>query len=108
MTKIKTKTETRKASAKAIAPRVPAGSPGRNRRSAETRLQELKQRLREIGDLGAAGALLDWDQATYMPEGGATARARQGADADALIFRAGQAGYNLRPILSWLKSEAKA
>ena len=42
-------------------------------------LVELKQRLREIGDLNAAGDLLKWDQATYMPEGGAGARGRQRA-----------------------------
>lgn len=42
-------------------------------------LQELKQRLREISDLQAAAALLHWDQATYMPPGGAAARARQAA-----------------------------
>jgi carboxypeptidase Taq len=74
----KSKTKARK-SAKAIGRRASAGNPGRNRRSVETKLQELKRRLREIGDLGAAGALLDWDQATYMPKGGAAARARQGA-----------------------------
>jgi hypothetical protein len=34
-------------------------------------LVELKQRLREISDLNAAGHVLTWDQATYMPEGGA-------------------------------------
>ena len=33
----------------------------------------------EINDLRAAGAVLSWDHATYMPRGGATARARQGA-----------------------------
>ena len=33
----------------------------------------------EIGDLSSAGAVLGWDQATYMPKGGAAARARQGA-----------------------------
>jgi len=54
--------------------------PGRrNRRSAEDKLAELKARLSEITDLGSAGALLEWDQATYMPSGGAVARARQGA-----------------------------
>ncbi len=42
-------------------------------------LADLKQRLREISDLRAAGAVLSWDQATYMPEGGAAARGRQGA-----------------------------
>jgi carboxypeptidase Taq len=77
--KTKTKTKTRKSSAKATGRRAPAGSPGRNRRSVETRLRELKHRLHEIGDLDGASALLGWDQATYMPPGGAAARARQGA-----------------------------
>ena len=45
----------------------------------EGSLAELKARLREIGDLRAAAAVLDWDQATYMPEGGAVARGRQTA-----------------------------
>jgi carboxypeptidase Taq len=45
----------------------------------EARLGELKHRLSEIADLGSAGAVLGWDQATYMPAGGAAARARQGA-----------------------------
>jgi uncharacterized protein (TIGR01244 family) len=36
----------------------------------------------------------------------ALARARQGADADALMSGAAQAGYDLRPILPWLKGEA--
>ena len=35
--------------------------------------------LLEISDLNSAGAVLGWDHATYMPKGGATARARQGA-----------------------------
>jgi carboxypeptidase Taq len=51
--------------------------PARNRRSAEQMLVELKRRLREISDLTAAGDILTWDQATYMPRGGADARARQ-------------------------------
>src|SRR5262249_31477184 len=42
-------------------------------------LKELKHRLLEISDLAAAGAVLGWDHATYMPKGGADARARQGA-----------------------------
>ncbi len=48
----------------------------RNRRSSEQKLAELKRRLLEIGDLGAAGAVLGWDQATYMPKGGSGARSR--------------------------------
>jgi carboxypeptidase Taq len=56
-----------------------AGKPARNRRSTEQMLVELKRRLREISDLNAAGEVLSWDQATYMPEGGAGARGRQRA-----------------------------
>lgn len=43
----------------------------------EAKLQELKTRLMEIDDLKSAAALLHWDQSTYMPPGGAPARARQ-------------------------------
>jgi len=54
-----------------------AGKPAR--RSAEQMLNELKRQLREISDLNAVGDVLSWDQATYMPEGGAGARGRQRA-----------------------------
>jgi hypothetical protein len=54
-----------------------ADKPARNRRSAEQMLVELEQRVREISDLNAASDLLNWDQATYMPERGADARGRQ-------------------------------
>jgi carboxypeptidase Taq len=52
-----------------------AGRP--DRRTLEERLADLKSRLLEIGDLGYAAAVLDWDQATHMPPGGAQARGRQ-------------------------------
>jgi carboxypeptidase Taq len=45
----------------------------------EKKLQELKSRLLEVGDLGHVNALLGWDQSTYMPPGGAEARGRQSA-----------------------------
>ena len=45
----------------------------------EKKLQELKTRLLEVGDLNHITALLEWDQATYMPPGGAEARGRQSA-----------------------------
>jgi carboxypeptidase Taq len=45
----------------------------------EKQLAELKTRWMEIFDLQHAGALLTWDEATYMPPGGATARGRQSA-----------------------------
>jgi len=43
----------------------------------ENKLQELTARLNEINDLGAAASVLTWDQTTYMPPGGASARAHQ-------------------------------
>jgi carboxypeptidase Taq len=43
----------------------------------EEKLIELKNRLAEIDDLNNAGSVLGWDQATYMPPGGAPARGRQ-------------------------------
>jgi carboxypeptidase Taq len=41
------------------------------------KLEELKTRLAKIHDLRRAGEMLSWDQSTYMPPGGASARARQ-------------------------------
>ncbi len=43
----------------------------------EDKLNELKTRIIEINDLESAAGLLEWDQNTYMPPGGAPARARQ-------------------------------
>jgi len=43
----------------------------------EKKLEELKTRLAEINDLNNAASLLAWDQATYMPPGGAAARGKQ-------------------------------
>ena len=40
----------------------------------ESKLQDLKARLQEAGDLSAVGSVLFWDQSTYMPSGGAAAR----------------------------------
>ena len=45
----------------------------------EQKLQELKTRLLEVGDLNHLNALLGWDQGTYMPSGGAEVRGRQSA-----------------------------
>jgi carboxypeptidase Taq len=59
--------------------RAPKALSTNGRRSAEERLVELKQRLLEISDLGRVGSVLGWDEATYMPKGGAVARGRQSA-----------------------------
>ncbi len=43
----------------------------------EEKLNRLKTLLYEIHDLGAAQAVLGWDQLTYMPPGGAEERSEQ-------------------------------
>lgn len=43
----------------------------------EAQFAQLKARLLEINDIESAAALLYWDQVTYMPAGGASARGRQ-------------------------------
>ena len=43
----------------------------------DAKLEELKQRLAEINDVRSAASVLNWDQMTYMPPGGAEARGRQ-------------------------------
>ena len=43
----------------------------------QDKLNELKKRLGEISDIQNAVAVLGWDQQTYMPTGGAEARAQQ-------------------------------
>src|SRR5215813_12676250 len=51
----------------------------KNRQSSDAILADLKRRLSEIYDLNAAGSVLGWDEATYMPTRGALARGRQSA-----------------------------
>ncbi len=41
------------------------------------KLNHLKELLGEVQDLHGAASLLDWDQNTYMPEGGSEARGQQ-------------------------------
>lgn len=43
----------------------------------EEKLQELKTRLAEVSDIDKTLHVLGWDQSTYMPPAGASARARQ-------------------------------
>ncbi len=43
----------------------------------EQQLKELRTRLAEVFDLNQAAAVLDWDQQTYMPPGGAENRGQQ-------------------------------
>ncbi|HZY44815.1 MAG TPA: carboxypeptidase M32 [Anaerolineae bacterium] len=41
------------------------------------KFDELKNRLMEVNDINSAASVLNWDQLTYMPPGGAPARGRQ-------------------------------
>jgi carboxypeptidase Taq len=43
----------------------------------EDKIKQLRDILAEISDLSYSAALLDWDQQTYMPPGGAEARGNQ-------------------------------
>jgi carboxypeptidase Taq len=60
---------------------VKASNKPRKRRTGRQLIEamrvEVKRRLMEISDLNFAGAVLNWDQATYMPPGGTAARGRQ-------------------------------
>lgn len=75
----KTKMKRKPAPARRKMKQAPRPSRGKTGRPAESDLTELKARLREISDLSAANAVLNWDQATYMPSASAEARGRQGA-----------------------------
>ena len=44
---------------------------------AQAKLDELRERLGEISDLGRARALLAWDEHTYMPPAGIEPRSEQ-------------------------------
>ena len=70
--KARVRVRTRKAKAAKSKPAGRAAAPSRCS-------PNLKPRLLEISDLSSADAVLGWDQATYMPKGGAAARGRQSA-----------------------------
>ncbi|HEX2652423.1 MAG TPA: carboxypeptidase M32 [Xanthobacteraceae bacterium] len=70
-------------------------------------LAELKNRLLEIHDLHAAASVLGWDQATYMPSGGAAARGRQGATLSRLAHEK-SVDPALGKIIDRLESESAA
>ena len=53
----------------------------------EEKLKELKEIWHEISDLGHAASVLAWDQETYMPVGGAPARASAQVRLSQLIFQ---------------------
>jgi len=52
-----------------------------------SQLETLRTRLGELADIRAAIALLEWDQETYMPPKGSTARGKQVATLSAIAHR---------------------
>ncbi len=68
----------------------------------EEKLAQLKNKIAEISDLNQVGALLGWDQQTYMPPNGAEARGNQ----QALIGRLAQE-WSTAPELGKLLDELK-
>lgn len=73
----------------------------------EEKLRELKTRLQEATDLSLVGALLSWDQSTYMPPGGAIARGRQLALLGRLAhqaFTAPEIGRLLDALTPWAET----
>jgi carboxypeptidase Taq len=64
-------------------------------------------RLQEVNDLNGAAAVLHWDQATYMPPGGAPARGRQWlpwAARPRKIHRPGEVGKLLDDLQTYAES----
>ena len=43
----------------------------------EEKMKQLRETLAEVSDLNSVGAVLGWDQQTYMPPGGAEGRGNQ-------------------------------
>ena len=79
----------------------------------EELLQELKKRLAEVADLQKASDVLDWDQQTYMPPGGAQARAEQLATLQRIahtLFTSDEMGsllQDLGPLVAQLPYDSK-
>jgi carboxypeptidase Taq len=71
---------------------------------------ELRVLLAEVDDLRSAASLLHWDQATYMPTGGAAARGRQMATLSKLAhekFTHPRVGELLQVLEPWEKEHAR-
>ena len=62
----------------------------------QDKLNDLKARLAEVEDLENAAALLEWDQLTMMPPGGAVERADQSATGQPL---------SAQPYLAYLRKK---
>jgi carboxypeptidase Taq len=66
-------------------------------------LSSLRERLAEVFDLSRAAAVLEWDQETYMPPGGADARAAQVAT----LRRLAHERFTADEVGAWLDAAAR-
>jgi carboxypeptidase Taq len=72
--------------------------------NAKALLAELKTRAAEVDDINRASAVLSWDQATHMPNGGAAGRGRQMATLQRIAHEKGtdpQIGRLLDGLSAW-------
>jgi carboxypeptidase Taq len=67
--------------------------------------QRYLDKTRTISDLGAAAAVLNWDQETYMPQGAAHGRAEQVATLSALVHQMSVDG-EYRGLIDELEADA--
>ena len=58
---------------------------GLNLTTSDERIQELLERMHEVADLSAIGALLGWDQNTALPDGAGEIRGAQMASFQGII-----------------------
>lgn len=73
----------------------------------DNKFKELVTRLAQVYDLNAASAVLNWDLQTYMPPGGAQARAEQTATLQRLAhekFTSDEIGRLLEDLQPWAQS----
>lgn len=71
------------------------------------KLDRLKEILAEVADLNSAASLLSWDQQTYMPAGGSSARGEQLATVGRLAHEKGTS-HEVGDLLQALKAELGA
>lgn len=74
----------------------------------ETKIETLRTHLGEVADFGSAGAILGWDQQTYMPPGAVEARAQMASTLSRTAherFVADEVGQLLEELAPWAEQQ---
>lgn len=74
----------------------------------QNKFDELRRRYEEVAALGAAGALLGWDQNVFMPPGGAAARGKVQSvvsEVAHLKFTAPETGALITEVYDWAQAK---